>query len=102
MKNGDCIFCKIVNRKIPSEIIYEDNDFLAFLDINPKAKIHILLIPKVHIVSLNELNSGEILLKVKELAKQEGMIDSYRVNINVGRKSGQEVDHLHLHILSNF
>jgi histidine triad (HIT) family protein len=101
MSSKDCVFCKIVSREIPARVLFEDDNFLAFSDVNPKAKIHILLIPKDHIPSLNQLDNGEILVKVKDVAKGERISDGYRVRIHTGKKGGQEVDHLHLHILAD-
>ena len=98
------IFCKIKNKEIPTELIYEDGDFLVFPDIAPKAPRHLLIIPKEHIPSLNSLEdvnlSGKMLLLVKKIAKQEGFSeDGYKVVINTGSDGGQEIDHLHVHLL---
>ena len=98
-----CLFCKIVNKEIPSNIILEDEEFLAFHDINPKAPIHILAIPKIHVDSFNEIN-GELMGKMSDFIQkvaQEVNIDKsgYRVITNVGINGGQEVKHLHFHIL---
>jgi len=94
----DCIFCKIINKEQKADIIYEDNDFVVFKDINPKAEMHLLVVPKKHIESLNNLEdfklAGKMLLLAKKFAK------SYRIQINNGRSSGQIIDHLHMHILS--
>ncbi len=102
-----CIFCKIVKKDIPAEIIKEDENIIAFRDINPKAPIHILIVPKKHISSLNELREedkelmGQIFLFVKDVAK-ELKIDKggYKVSINVGEGGGQEIFHLHVHLLA--
>jgi histidine triad (HIT) family protein len=100
----DCLFCKIVAKEIPSEKVFEDDDFYAFRDINPKADTHLLLIPKKHIVNLDDLQPedevlmGKIMLTVPKLAKQEKLA-GYRTITNTGAKGGQEVFHLHLHIL---
>lgn len=98
-----CLFCKIVNKEIPSNIILEDEDFLAFHDINPKAPVHILAIPKVHVDSFNEVN-GEMMAKmsdfVQNIAKEVNIDKSgYRVITNIGDNGGQEVKHLHFHVL---
>lgn len=98
-----CIFCKIVNKEIPSNIIFENDEFLAFHDINPKAPIHILTIPKVHIESFNEV-TPDIMQKmttfIQNVAKEVNIDKSgYRVVTNVGNNGGQEVKHLHFHIL---
>ena len=103
----DCIFCKIIRKEIPSEIVYEDNDILAFRDIQPAAPIHILVIPKKHIPSLLELTEedkeliGKIHLCINKIAKQEGIDKKgFRIIVNCGEDAGQEVKHLHYHILA--
>ncbi len=102
----ECLFCKIVDKKIPAEIVYEDNKIVAFKDINPKEKFHILVIPKKHIESLNFVQEidrelmAELFFVIKKIAKNNNL-DSYRLQINNGKKAGQEIDHLHIHILSN-
>ena len=98
-----CLFCKIVNKEIPSNIILEDDNFLAFHDINPKAPVHILAIPKVHVDSFNEV-SGEMMSNMTEfiqkIAQEVKIEDSgYRVITNIGDNGGQEVKHLHFHVL---
>lgn len=102
----DCIFCKIVKREIPSNIVYEDSEIIAFRDINPVAPIHILVIPKKHITSLIDLNEkdelliGRIYTVINKIAKQEGIAEKgFRVVANCGEDGGQEVKHLHFHIL---
>lgn len=104
---NDCLFCKIIKGEIPSSKVYEDEDVLAFRDINPAAPIHILLIPKKHISSLAEVKpeDGELIAKmhqvVNRIAEQEGFMESgYRLIVNCGKDSGQEVMHLHFHILA--
>lgn len=101
---SDCIFCKIVNGEIPSTKIYENDYVIAINDINPKAKVHALVIPKVHVDSFNELEDEklmtEILKGVKEAVKIIGL-KSYRLHVNTGKEEGQIVFHLHFHILSN-
>ncbi len=100
----DCLFCKIVNKEIPADVIYEDDKIIAFKDINPKADIHILVIPKKHIVSINHLKEedktliGDLILVIKKIAKDKNL-KGYKIIINVGREGGQIVDHLHLHLL---
>jgi len=98
-----CLFCKIVNKEIPSNVIYENDEFLAFHDINPKAPIHLLAIPKMHIDSFNELNPelmGRMTSFIQEVAKEVKIDESgYRVITNIGDNGGQEVKHLHFHIL---
>ena len=102
----DCIFCKIINGEIPSEKVYEDEEILAFKDINPAAPVHILVIPKKHIKSLLEVNEedSKIIAKiyevinkiVKDMKMEE---DGFRVIVNCGKDAGQEVMHLHFHLL---
>jgi histidine triad (HIT) family protein len=103
---ADCIFCKIVNKEIPSEVLYEDDDILAFKDINPVAPVHILVIPKKHIISVNDLIAqdvtlvGNIFIVIKKLAAQLGVAESgYRVVTNTGADGGQLVGHLHFHLI---
>ena len=98
-----CLFCKIVNKEIPSNVILENDNFLAFHDINPKAPAHILAIPKVHIDSFNDV-SPEIMSTMtsfmQEVAKKMKIDESgYRIITNIGVNGGQEVGHLHFHIL---
>ena len=99
----DCIFCRIINGEFGTEFVYEDKDTVVFKDINPKANIHLLVVPKIHVESLNELDDVELLGRlmnvVRTVTKQQG-IKSYRTVINTGKDSGQEVFHLHIHILS--
>lgn len=103
MTNNDCIFCKIANREIPVDLVYENETVAAFNDLNPQAPVHILVIPKKHYSSLNELNDlyimGELLNGVKEITKKLN-IKEYRTVINTGKEAGQAVFHLHLHILA--
>ena len=103
---NDCIFCKIIKKEIPSSIVYEDNEILAFRDINPVAPVHILVIPKKHISSLIDLNEedeqviGKIYTVINKIAIQEGIAEKgFRVIVNCGEDGGQEVKHLHFHIL---
>ncbi len=102
----DCIFCKIINREIPSEIVYEDEDVLAFKDISPAAPVHILVIPKKHISALTELTEsdealiGKIYTVINKVAKEQGIFNSgYRVIVNCGKDGCQEVKHIHFHLL---
>lgn len=103
----DCIFCKIANKEIGSEIISEDNNFVVFKDINSKAPVHLLIIPKIHAGPINSLNIKDeeiisgIILKAKEIAEKIGVTESgYRLIFNVGKDAGMEVNHLHLHLLA--
>ncbi len=102
----DCIFCKIANKEIPSDIIYEDESLLVFKDINPLAPVHLLVVPKVHINSLNDISesNSSIVSKIFELIPQiakEMKINEtgYRVISNCGKDGDQTVEHLHYHIL---
>lgn len=101
----DCLFCKIANREIASEFLYEDDEFVAFSDINPIAPIHILIIPKTHIASaddIDERNSyliGKIFTIASELAKDMGLKKGYRIVNNCKEDGGQSVDHIHFHLL---
>ncbi len=101
---SDCLFCKMVAGEIKPDIVYEDESVLAFRDINPQAPVHLLVIPKIHIKSLNELDdsqlAGKLLQTAAKLARKEGLDDEgYRTVINCNVNGGQEVYHLHLHIL---
>ena len=102
---SDCIFCKIVDGKIPAQKVFEDEDIFAFKDINPARPVHILVIPKKHITSLASVTPedapilGKILLKANEIAVAEGSPDGFRVIINTGRVGQQEVQDLHAHIV---
>jgi len=101
----ECLFCKIVNKEIPSEIVYEDEQVLAFKDIKPLVPIHLLIIPKKHIPSVNHLEledktlMGELILTAQKIARQKNL-KGYKLQINVGRSGGQIIDHLHLHLLA--
>jgi len=102
---SDCIFCRIVEGKIPAQKVYEDEDILAFNDINPARPVHVLVIPKKHITSLATVVAedtavlGKMLAKANEIATAQGSPDGFRVIINTGRIGNQEVPHLHLHIV---
>lgn len=99
----NCIFCKIIAGDFNTEFIYENEYAVVFKDINPKADIHLLVVPRTHVESLNELNDenllGKLMMTVKETTRKLG-IKSYRTVINTGKEAGQEVFHLHIHILS--
>lgn len=103
-KMEDCIFCKIINGDFNTEFVYENEHVVVFKDINPKAPVHLLVVPRVHVASLNELEDknlmGELLQAVKETTKKIGL-KSYKTLINTGKEAGQEVFHLHVHILGN-
>lgn len=105
-KREACIFCKIVERRKPCTIVDEDEKILAFKDINPQAPFHVLLIPKEHFSSLNEVPEkkkailGELLFKAREIARQNSLDKiGYRIVLNTEKDSGQQVFHLHLHLL---
>ena len=103
---SDCVFCRMVERRIPTTVLYEDNLTLAFEDINPQAPVHVLVIPKRHVASLEEFTEadapllGHLLVVCAKLAKTKGIARSgYRVVTNTGAHAGQTVFHLHVHIL---
>lgn len=101
----DCLFCKIERGEIPSERVYEDDDVFVIKDIAPKADTHLLVIPRKHIGGLNDLLPedkdlmGKIMLLLPEIAKQQGLGLGYRTIINTGKGGGQEIFHLHIHLL---
>ena len=98
----DCIFCKIINGDFGTEFVLENEYAVVFNDINPKAPVHMLVVPKLHVASLNELDDevllGKLMMTVKEAAKKVGL-KSFRTQINTGKEAGQEVFHLHIHVL---
>ncbi|GJM45632.1 MAG: histidine triad nucleotide-binding protein [Gemmatimonadota bacterium] len=100
-----CVFCDIVEGKIPAKIAHEDHLAVAFHDVSPKAPVHVLVIPREHVADLDaatpsqELLLGHLLLLAREVADREGLGNGYRVVINRGADGGQTVDHLHLHVL---
>jgi len=100
-----CIFCKIVRGEIPGKKVYEDADILAFHDIRPLAPVHFMIIPKRHVASLAECDSshqavlGKMLAMAPRLAREQGSTDGFRVIVNTGRVGGQEVYHLHMHVV---
>jgi histidine triad (HIT) family protein len=98
------IFCKIVSGAVPAARLYEDAEVLAFPDIHPQAPVHVLIVPKKHYASLNDVDDkgllGHMLLVAKKLAKEQGVAASgYRVAVNCGPQGGQVVPHLHMHLL---
>lgn len=101
----NCIFCKIVAGQIPSKKVHEDEELLVFHDINPWAPVHVLIVPKAHVSSLDatgpehEALLGRMLTLAPRLMKQLGVVNGFRVVINTGRDGGQEVDHLHVHVM---
>lgn len=103
----DCLFCKILNKTIPAEFVYEDDLVVAFNDIHPKAPIHQLIIPRKHIATLNDINKddvnvmGHLYWVAKQLAKQQAVdAEGYRVVMNCNQNGGQEIYHVHLHLLA--
>ncbi len=103
----DCLFCKIVKGEIPSQIVYEDDEILAFNDISPQAPVHILVVPKKHIISLAHITKedetliGKIYGVINKLSDEKGFKqDGYRVITNCGENAGQTVKHLHFHVLA--
>jgi histidine triad (HIT) family protein len=101
--SADCIFCKIISGEIPAKKIYEDDDFIAFHDIKPMAKVHFLIVPKLHIETLKDCNLvhqkllGSMLLLAPKLAAEQGL-KGFKTLINTGREGGQEVFHIHTHV----
>jgi histidine triad (HIT) family protein len=103
----ECIFCKIVGGEIPAELVYQDDEVLAFRDINPQAPIHMLIVPKRHIATLNDITPndagliGKLYLVARQLANDMGVADNgYRTLINCNKDGGQDVFHIHLHLLA--
>ena len=106
MSEKDCLFCKIVDGDVPADIVYENDSLIAFRDINPKAPTHILLIPRRHIATMNDLQegdmpiAGELFTTAARIAADEGLAeDGYRVVMNCNEAAGQSVFHIHLHLL---
>ncbi len=104
--NKDCIFCKIANRQIKTEIVYENDSVLAFKDLNPQAPVHLLIIPKTHIEKISDLNQGnknlaaELVMAANEIAVKYKISETgYRLVFNCGPDAGQAVFHIHLHLL---
>jgi len=102
----DCIFCQIASGKIPGDIVYQDQEIIAFRDINPKAPLHLIIIPRKHIPSLDQLKEsdaalvGRMVAVANRLAKDEGVAEKgYRLAVNCGTEGGQLVPHLHIHLL---
>ena len=104
----DCIFCKIINKEIPSDVVYEDNEIIAFNDISPKAKTHVLIVPKKHIDTIKDLKedeqdeilAGKMVIVARNIAKEKNL-DGYQLLFNVGKSAGQIIFHIHLHLMSN-
>lgn len=103
-----CIFCQIIDKILPADVVYEDDGLIVFKDINPKGTIHVLLVPKVHIETVNDLEAHHIPMMgymfevVQQLAVKWDIVEQgYRLTVNVGRGGGQEVDHIHMHMVSS-
>jgi histidine triad (HIT) family protein len=103
-----CIFCQIVARELPAEIVYEDQDLTVFKDINPAAPVHLLIVPKRHLESLNSLDEktadigSKMFLTAKRVAEQQGIKTGYRIMVNCGREAGQVIRHLHMHLMGGW
>ena len=104
--DSDCLFCKIVNQELPADVVFEDDELLAFNDISPQAPTHILIIPKDHTATVNDLTEFEaelpskLVLRAKALASEKGIAESgYRLILNCNPEGGQTVYHIHLHLL---
>ena len=102
---SDCLFCKIIAGEVPSDRVYEDDQVVAFRDIQPKADVHLLVVPRRHIASLDAITPaedgllGHCLRLLPQLARQQGLSDGFRTVVNTGKGGGQEVMHLHIHLL---
>jgi histidine triad (HIT) family protein len=105
VSQGDCLFCKIVAKEVPAQVVLDREDVLAFRDVNPQAPTHLLVIPKEHVPSLEAVAEGHgpllssLVAAVNQVAREDGVAGGFRVVTNVGRSAGQSVDHLHLHVL---
>ena len=105
MTNSDCLFCRIVSKDVPAQVVLDRDDVLAFRDVNPQAPTHVLVIPKQHLASLEAVGDqhaqllASLVAAVNEVAREDGVAGAYRVVTNIGRGAGQSVDHLHLHVL---
>ena len=101
----DCIFCKLANGEIPTDMVYQDDKIAVFRDAAPQAPVHMLMVPKIHVASLDDLTDehadlmAHMMLKIKEVCAQEGLDNGYRCVINTGEDGQQTVKHLHIHIL---
>jgi len=102
---SDCLFCKIARGEIPCRKVYEDDEVLAFHDINPVAPVHFMLVPKLHLATLDDAGDehaallGKMLLLAPRLAKEQGLDNGFRTVINTGKGGGQEIFHLHIHVI---
>lgn len=104
--SSNCLFCKIISKEIPSDTVFENDKFIVFKDINPKARLHLLVVPKEHVASLAHLDYnhqsliGEAMLLLNKLAEDNGASNGFRTIINTGPDGGQEIDHIHIHLLA--
>ena len=102
----DCLFCKIAQKEVSSDIVYEDDKFVVFHDIHPQAALHLLIIPRKHIHSIDHIElkdkelMGELILVAQKVARQHNLV-GYKLHFNVGREGGQVIDHIHLHLLAD-
>ncbi len=106
MTEQDCLFCKILAGDIPADVIYESDAAIAFRDVNPQAPVHVLIIPRQHIATINDLDASDaatvssMIMAAKEIARDEGLADDgYRIVMNCNQAAGQSVFHIHLHLL---
>ncbi len=103
-----CIFCQIIARESPAEILFEDKDLVVFRDINPEAPVHLLIVPKEHFDSLNSLDEktaqigAQMFLAAKKMAESQGIQSGYKVFINNGKEAGQVIRHLHMHLMGGW
>jgi histidine triad (HIT) family protein len=103
-----CIFCQIINKEIDSDLVFENDELIAFKDLNPRAKTHLLIVPKKHIDSIKDIDEtagddalvGRMILAAKNLAKERDL-EGYQLQFHVGEKGGQIIFHIHLHLMSN-
>ena len=107
--SSDCLFCKIVNREVPTEFLYEDDHFVVFKDINPAAPVHLLLVPRKHIRSMNDLQKedgsiiSDLFMIAKKMAKEQDVKESgYKLLFNVEKGGGQVIFHIHLHLIGGW
>lgn len=106
MSQADCLFCKVLAGEIPADIVHESETAIAFRDINPQAPVHVLIIPRMHVATINDIGPehealvGSLFSAARDIAAQEGLADDgYRVTMNCNKAAGQTVFHLHLHLL---
>ncbi len=105
----NCVFCRIIAKEIPAEVVFENEKVMVFKDINPKAPVHLLIVTKEHIASVNDISSknkelvGELFLVAQKVAKESGVKESgYKLAVNVGEGGGQEIAHLHIHLFGGW